>query len=291
MRRKFCNLMGKSIILFTAFGVVFLMFLMLFHILSESLLAFTEIGIHMFLPDAQWRPVSENPQYGLMPVIAGTLYVSGLAVSTALVFGIGCAVFLSFYVPKQIAKVLLSFIELAAGIPSVIFGFIGLTVLVKWFAGHFGMAAGQSVLAASIVLGIMLLPFVVSTCQESIQHARNTYELAALALGFSREMLIVRIILPAISKGIVASAMMAFGRGLGETMAVMMVIGNSPMYPKLLGRAQTLPALTALEMGSIEYGSSHLSVLYAANVILLVILLLTMVCGHLLHRRALQNET
>ena len=92
--------MGKSIILFTAFGVVFLMFLMLFHILSESLLAFTEIGIHMFLPDAQWRPVSENPQYGLMPVIAGTLYVSGLAVSAALVFGIGCAVFLSFYVPN-----------------------------------------------------------------------------------------------------------------------------------------------------------------------------------------------
>lgn len=291
MRRKLCDFMGRSFIFLTALGVVLLMFLMLFHIVSESLPAFSQTGFQMFQLDTQWRPVSENPQYGLMPIIAGTLYVSGLAVCGALVFGIGGAVFLNFYIPRRIADVLLSFIQLVAGIPSVIFGFIGLTVLVKWFAGHFGMAAGQSVLAASIVLGIMLLPFVVSTCQESIQHARNTYELAALALGFSREMLIVRIILPAISKGIVASAMMAFGRGLGETMAVMMVIGNSPIYPKLLGRAQTLPALTALEMGSIEYGSMHLSVLYAANVILLVILLLTMVCGHLLHRRALQNET
>lgn len=291
MRRKLCDFMGRSFIFLTALGVVLLMFLMLFHIVSESLPAFSQTGFQMFQLDTQWRPVSENPQYGLMPIIAGTLYVSGLAVCGALVFGIGCAVFLNFYIPRRIADVLLSFIQLVAGIPSVIFGFIGLTVLVKWFAGHFGMAAGQSVLAASIVLGIMLLPFVVSTCQESIQHARNTYELAALALGFSREMLIVRIILPAISKGIVASAMMAFGRGLGETMAVMMVIGNSPIYPKLLGRAQTLPALTALEMGSIEYGSMHLSVLYAANVVLLMILLLTMVCGHLLHRRALQNET
>ena len=238
----------------------------------------------MFLPDAQWRPVSENPQYGLMPVIAGTLYVSGLAVSAALVFGIGCAVFLSFYVPKQIAKVLLSFIELAAGIPSVIFGFIGLTVLVKWFAGHFGMAAGQSVLAASIVLGIMLLPFVVSTCCESIQNARGQYELAGYALGFSKEMLIVKIIFPAIRPGIIAAAMMAFGRGIGETMAVMMVVGNSPIYPELFGRGQTIAALTALEMGSIEYGSTHLSVLYAANAVLLAMLVLVMICGWILRR-------
>lgn len=290
MRKKLRDYGGKGLILAAASGSVALMLFMAAHILGESFPAFSQMGGSMFHPEAQWHPVSGNPQYGLMPIIAGTLYVSALAVAGALIAGAGCALFLNFYVPDKISRILLSFIELVAGIPSVIFGFIGLTVLVKWLAGRFGMAAGQSVLAASIVLGIMLLPFVVSTCGESIRTARDTYELAALALGFSREILIVKIILPAIYRGIIASAMMAFGRGLGETMAVMMVIGNSPIYPKLLGRGQTLPALTALEMGSIEYGSMHLSVLYAANVVLLLILLLTMLCGHLLQRRWMANE-
>lgn len=291
MKKRFLDYVEKGIILLTALGVVLLMLFMLWHILSESMLAFTEVGAGMFQPDAEWRPVSNTPQYGLMPIIAGTLYVSGLAVVFALILGVGCAFFLNFYVPDKLAKILRSFIDLVAGIPSVIFGFIGLTVLVKWFAVHFKMAAGQSVLAASIVLGILLLPFVVSTCSESIVNARKEYELAALALGFSREITSVKIIFPAIYKGIIASAMMAFGRGLGETMAVMMVIGNSPIYPKLLGRGQTLPALTALEMGSIEYGSVHLSVLYAANLVLLVILFVVMIGGRFLQRRANHVET
>lgn len=290
MRKKLRDHAGRGLILAAASGTVLLMLFMLLHIVGESVPAFSQIGGEMFSLDAQWHPVSKDPQYGLMPIIAGTLYVSALAVIGALTAGVGCALFLNFYVPDKIARILLSFIELVAGIPSVIFGLIGLTVLVKWFAGRFGMAAGQSVLAASIVLGIMLLPFVVSTCSGSIRTARDTYGLAALALGFSREITIVKIILPAIYRGIVASAMMAFGRGLGETMAVMMVIGNSPIYPRLLGRGQTLPALTALEMGSIEYGSMHLCVLYAANAVLLMILLLTLLCGHLLQRRVTTNE-
>ena len=107
------------------------------------------------------------------------------------------------------------------------------------------------------------------------------YEASGLALGISREHILVHMILP----GILAAAMMAFGRALGETMAVMMVIGNSPVYPKLLGRGQTIPALTALEMGSITYGSMHLSVLYAANIVLLVILVVVLVTGNLLKRK------
>ena len=191
----------------------------------------------MFLPSTEWRPVSANPQFGLLPAITGTLYVSFIAVVLALIFGVACACFLNFYLPEKIAAVFLAFIDLVAGIPSVIFGFIGLTVLVKSFATQFHMAAGQCILAAGIVLAIMLLPFVISTCHESIRVARTQYEMTALALGFSREITLVKIIFPAIRPGIVAGAMMAFGRALGETMAVMMVIGNSPIFPKLLGRA------------------------------------------------------
>lgn len=291
MKKKFFDSIEKGMIIAAAAGTALLMLFMLGHIAGESVPAFTELGMSMFRPQEPWRPIGDHPTYGLMPMIAGTLYVSGLAVLFALVFGVCCAIFLNFYVPKKLAKLLLSFIELVAGIPSVIFGFIGLTVLVKWFAEHLEMAAGQSVLAAAIVLGIMLLPFVVAACSESIDHARRTYELPALALGFSKEMIIARIIFTAIWRGLVAAAMMAFGRGLGETMAVMMVIGNSPIFPTLLGRGQTLPALTALEMGSIEYGSTHLSVLYAANVVLLIILFAIMTCGRLLQRRALRYES
>lgn len=290
MKRRVIDGIGKGIIIFTSVLTVVLIAIMLIHIVGESVPAFREVGNEMFRFDVQWRPVSEHPQYGIMPVVAGTLYTSGIAVIFAMISGIGCAFFLNFYVPKNLAEVFASFIDHVAGIPSVIFGFIGLTVPVKWFALHFEMAAGQCVLVAGIVLGIMLFPFVVSTCSESIQQARCQYELPALALGFSKEVLCIKIIFPAVRQGIIAAAMMAFGRGLGETMAVMMVIGNSPIYPTLLGRGQTIPALTALEMGSIEYGSMHLSVLYAVNVVLLVILVVVMTGGYLLKRRADRYE-
>ena len=285
MKRKLSDKIQKYINLILAVCVIALLAVILFHIIKESIPAFTQLGLDMFHPSVEWRPVSEHPQYGLLPAITGTLFVSGIAVGLALVFGVGCAFFLNYYVPKRLAALLLAFIDLVAGIPSVIFGFIGLTVVVKAFAKHLHMAAGQCILAAGLVLAVMLLPFVISTCYESIRTARAQYEPSGLALGISKEHVLIHMIFPAILPGILAAAMMAFGRALGETMAVMMVIGNSPVYPKLLGRGQTIPALTALEMGSITYGSMHLSVLYAANVVLLFILAVVLILGHLLKRR------
>ena len=286
MLRKLPDKISRFLIYLTAFGVSALMAIMLIHIIKESIPAFSELGIKMFLPSTEWRPVSANPQFGLLPAITGTLYVSFIAVVLALIFGVACACFLNFYLPEKIAAVFLAFIDLVAGIPSVIFGFIGLTVLVKSCREETLMIRNVHI----SLLAIMLLPFVISTCHESIRVARTQYEMTALALGFSREITLVKIIFPAIRPGIVAGAMMAFGRALGETMAVMMVIGNSPIFPKLLGRGQTLPSLTALEMGSIEYGSLHLSTLYVANVVLLVILLAVLGIGHLLKRRFAKHE-
>ena len=176
MLRKLPDKISRFLIYLTAFGVSALMAIMLIHIIKESIPAFSELGIKMFLPSTEWRPVSANPQFGLLPAITGTLYVSFIAVVLALIFGVACACFLNFYLPEKIAAVFLAFIDLVAGIPSVIFGFIGLTVLVKSFATQFHMAAGQCILAAGIVLAIMLLPFVISTCHESIRVARTQYE-------------------------------------------------------------------------------------------------------------------
>ena len=290
MCRKIANTILKALIYVIAFAVVALMGIMLFHIIKESIPALRELGLKMFLPSSEWRPVSTVAQYGLLPAITGSLYVSGLAVLFAMILGLACACFLTFFLPKKMASFCLAFIDLLAGIPSVIFGFIGLTVVVKAFAKYLKMAAGQCVLAAAIVLGIMLLPYVVSSCHESLVNAKKTYEISGLALGLSREYLLMRVILPASGPGLVSAAMMAFGRALGETMAVMMVIGNSAIFPKLLGRGQTLPALTALEMGSIEYGSIHLSVLYVANLVLLLILAIVTLAGRLLKRRLMEDE-
>ena len=225
--RKIIDKIGKGLIVLITIAVIALMGLMLVYVVEQSQKAFNELGMTMFLPSTEWRPVSNHPKFGLLPAITGTLYVSLIAVILALIFGIGCAFFINFYLPDFLAKLSLSFIDLVAGIPSVIFGFIGLTLLVKKFAATFHM---------------------------------------------------------------VASAMMAFGRGLGETMAVMMVIGNSAVFPKLFGRGQTIASLTALEMGSIEYGSLHLSALYVANFILLVILAIVLGIGTILKRRMVEDE-
>lgn len=264
---------------------VLTMGMIIYFLMESSLPAFREIGMGLFDVDGKWSPLSANPSYNILPMILATLYVSFLGVGISLPFGVGCAMFLNFYVRKKVSSFILSFIDMLAGLPSVIFGFLGLVILVRLFETTFHMTTGECVLAAGIVLAIMLLPYIVSSCYESIQKAEKKYMHASLSMGISKEHTIVRIILPAIKKSILASVMMAFGRALGETMAVMMVIGNSPIYPKLFGRAETIPALTALEMGSVEAGSMHLSALYAANVVLLVILFIILGCGYFLQRK------
>lgn len=268
-----------------AFLAFFTAAMIIFYLIESSLPAFLQINIGLFDIDEQWRPLSSNPSYNILPMILATLFVSFLGVGIALPFGIGAAMFLNFYTRRKIAAFFLSLIDMLAGLPSVIFGFLGLFLLVKWFEFHPQMTTGESVLAAGILLAIMLLPYIVSSTYESIQKAEKKYMFASLSIGISKEYTMTRIIFPAIRKSVLASAMLAFGRALGETMAVMMVIGNSPIYPRLFGRAETIPALTALEMGSVEYGSLHLSALYAANVVLLIILLMVLGIGYYFQRK------
>lgn len=264
---------------------VLIMGMIIFYLIEFSLSAFIKINVGLFNLKGEWRPLSNNPSFNILPMILTTMYVALLAVIIALPFGIGCAMFLNFYTDKKIAALLLSFIDMLAGLPSVIFGFLGLVLLVNWFESYLAMSTGECVFAASIILAIMLLPYIVSNIYESVRKAEQKYMFTSLSLGISKEYTIVKVILPSIKKSILASTTLSFGRALGETMAVMMVIGNSPIYPKLLGRAQTVAALTALEMGSAEYGSLHLSALYAANVVLLGVLLIVFGTGYLLQRR------
>ena len=191
MYRKIANTFCKVLIYMIAFVVAALMGIMMIHILMESIPALREVGIKMFLPSSEWRP-SAAPQYGLLPAVTGTLYVSGLAVLFAMILGVACACFLTFFMPKKLASVCLAFIDLVAGIPSVIFWFYRINVFGKSICKISEDGSGQCVLVAGIVLGIMLLPYVVSTCQESLVNAKRIYEKSGLALGLSREYVLIK---------------------------------------------------------------------------------------------------
>ena len=235
--------------------------------------------IHMSWADiitgTEWKPMAESPVLGLTYIISASLYVSLLSLVWALPLGIGTSVGLSLGVSPRIRQFCLSTIDMIAGIPSVIVGFIGLAVVVPAIQSMFSLSTGESILSASLVLAFMILPYIVTQCTESIETYRQRYEEPALGLGISPWHTMKAIVLPSAKGSIILSSVLAFSRAIGETMAVMMVVGNAPILPTLLGKAEPIPSLIALEMGSVEYNSIHYSGLYVAALVLLVILILT----------------
>ncbi|SHI96540.1 phosphate ABC transporter permease subunit PstC [Lutispora thermophila] len=257
----------------TLFSLLLLSFIIIF-IFKEGYTFFKEVPILKFITGTTWNPTGDPKKLSIFNIILGTLYVSIVAIVIALPIGIGCALLLSGYVKERPRLIIRGFIDIIAGIPSVIFGFIGLMVLVKFFEKAFGFASGESVLAGGILLAIMVLPYIISTCDETMDKLYRAYSPVAQAMGISKIYILRTIVLPQSLRGIAAAAVLAFGRAMGETMAVMMVIGNAPIMPKLLGKCQTIPSLIALEMGMAEVGSLHYHALFAAGFVLMAILLI-----------------
>lgn len=251
---------------------------------------FNEVSIIDFILGRRWNPLNSADQLSIFPIILATMYISVIGVLIALPLGIGNAIILSCYIEGKTKRVMTSIIDILAGIPSVVYGFIGLLVLVKFFERQFSLPSGESVLAGGILLSIMMLPFVISTCEESMNRIYETYSSSSKATGVSKSYMIRKIILPNSKRSILASAVLALGRGMGETMAVMMVIGNSPIMPKLLGRAQTIPSLIALEMGMAEVGSLHYHGLFAAGFILMLMLLVINVILYIIREKLLYED-
>ena len=266
--RLFRTVMG----LFTLVTVLLLAFLIYF-IFRESLPAIREVGLKGLLLGDQWRPLiyKDAPSYGMRNMILSTLYVSALAVLFALIIGVGCALFLACQATERQRTLVMPYIDLLASIPSVIYGFIGLYIVVKFFE-KLGRATGESILAGGIVLSVMILPYMISSCCDTMVGIYNRYNAASRGLGVSRWYMASQLVLPASTRGILISMALATGRAMGETMAVMMVMGNSIAFPKLLGKGETISALIAMEMGIAEVGSTHYSALYTAGFVLMVML-------------------
>ena len=244
--------------------------------------AFREIGFFSFLSGTVWKPGSET--FGILPMILGSLYVTAGAILLGVPVGLFTAVFLAYFCPEKIYRILKPAVNLLAGIPSVIYGFFALVILVPFVRETFG-GRGSSILTGSLLLGFMILPTVISVAEAAIRAVPRTYYEGGLALGASKERSLFFALLPGARSGILAGVVLGIGRAVGETMGVLMVVGNQARIPgSVLDGVRTLTTNIVLEMG---YASGlHREALIATAVVLFLFILLINLSFSALKRRA-----
>ena len=249
---------------------------------ANGIPAIGKIGVFQFLAGEKWKP--GNDLYGILPMILGSIYVTAGAVIIGVPIGILTAVFMSKFCPKRVYKVVKPAIDLLAGIPSVVYGFFGMVVIVPVVSRVFG-GSGKSMLTASILLGIMILPTIIGVSESAINAVPSSYYEGSLALGASHERSVFFATLPAAKSGILAGVILGVGRAIGETMAVIMVAGNQARMPKgILQGVRTMTANIVLEMG---YATDlHREALIATAVVLFVFILIINLSFSIISRKA-----
>ncbi len=234
-----------------------------------------KIKVEEFLSDTEWFPTAKPAaRMGILPILLGTLLVAFVAILFALPLGLAAAIYLAEIADQRVRAVLKPVIELLAGIPSVVYGFFGLVVIVPFVQSTFNLHVGETALAGSIVLAIMALPTIITVSEDAIRTTPRTMKEASLALGASHWQTIRKVILPYSASGITAAAILGIGRAIGETMAALMVTGNSAIMPdSLLKPVRTIPATIAAELGEAPFGGLHFKALFALGCILFIITL------------------
>ena len=229
-----------------------------------------------FLSGKEWFPTAEPAVVlGVLPLILGTLMVSFFAILFALPVGLATAVYMSEVADERIRKILKPIIELLSGIPSVVFGFFGLIVIVPMIHDLFNLPVGETALAGSIVLAIMALPTIITVSEDALRNTPRSMREASLALGANKWQTIYRVVIPYSMSGISAAAILGIGRAIGETMAVLMVTGNAAVMPhSLLQPVRTIPATIAAELGEAPSGGVHYKALFALGCILFILTVL-----------------
>lgn len=255
-------------LLTAGFSILAVLMICLF-LFANGIPVIHKIGVIDFLFGQKWKP--GNDLYGIFPMIVGSLYVTAGAIIFGVPVGLMTAVFLSRFCPKKLHGILKNGIDLLAGIPSVVYGFFGLMVIVPFVRNVFG-GNGSSILTASLLLGMMILPTIISVSESSLNSVPSTYYEGARALGATHERAVFMVMLPAAKSGILAGVILGIGRAIGETMAVIMVAGNQARIPdSILKGVRTLTANIVIEMG---YAADlHREALIATGVVLFVFIL------------------
>ena len=257
---------GISAIVFV-FGIFFFVFR------EGSGFLFHGLKLGQFLFSPEWYPTSQsNVRYGVLALIAGTASVTALAMAIAVPFGLGAAVYISEFCGPRLKEALKVVIELLAAIPSVVWGFIGITVMNPLIMKAFGAPIGLNVLNGGIILALMSVPIIVSIGEDALKAVPDSYREAALALGVTRWQMIYRVLLPAAKSGLLAAALLGVGRAVGETMAVLMATGHAVKIPtSVLDSVRTLTATIAAELGEAPVRSDHYQVLFIIGMLLFTI--------------------
>lgn len=272
----------RAVFLTAALTSILAVILICAFLFIQGLPAIFRIGIREFILGIKWAPTrAENPAFGILPMILGSIYVTAGAILLGVPVGLFTAIFMSRFCPKPLYRLIKPAINLMAGVPSVIYGFFGMMVIVpavfESLGKHFDMMSGDTMLAASIILGIMILPTVINIAETNLSAiSKELYE-GAIALGASHERAIFKVVLPAARSGVMAAVVLGVGRAIGETMAVTMVAGNQTalrMPYEFLKGLRTMTTNIVIEMGYVEQGSLHNGALIATGVVLFVFILI-----------------
>lgn len=266
-------------LLITAVMSIILIALIIIFIFWEGLPAIQRYGFFNFIFGMNWSP--SDGQFGVFPMIIGTLAITGLSLLMAVPLGIFCAIFLAEIAPSSMRKILRPTIQTLAGIPSVVYGFFGLIVLVPFMRVQFG-GTGFSMLTASIVLTVMILPIIVSVSEDAIRSIPYEYKEASLALGSTHWQTIKNVLFPAAIPGVITSVILGMGRAIGETLAIIMVAGNVVQIPgSIFDPVRALTSNIAIEMG---YATGiHYNALFATGIVLIGMIIILLVIANYLH--------
>lgn len=265
----------EQLIRFSGYSAVIFVGLIFWFLLSEGLPTLVEVPLGSLFQD-RWYPI--EAYYGLLPLIGGSLLVTLGAILIATPVGIGTALFIAEVAPRWVREILKPLVEVLAGIPSVVLGFIGILSFSPFLRQSLDLPTGLTALSGSILLGIIAIPTIVSVAEDALDAVPRSYRDAALALGVTQWQTIWHVTLPAARSGVLTAIMLGIGRAIGETMAVMMVTGNAPVLPTglsdLFSPVRTMTATIAAEMGEVATGSTHYHVLFFVGIVLFLISLI-----------------
>ncbi|MDD5217050.1 MAG: phosphate ABC transporter permease subunit PstC [Candidatus Omnitrophica bacterium] len=270
--KKFWEFIVEKIILLSGFACILFVILIFFFLAKDGSALFRTFSLSAFFFGTLWNPLAEPPQFGIVPLFLGSLVVTLGATVISVPLGMACAVFIGEIAPRWLREILKAGVELLAAIPSIVIGFIGMTMLAPVVKAVFHLPTGLTAMTGAIALAFMAIPTIVSIMEDAISSVPRSYKEGSLALGATHWQTIHRVILPAASSGIVASIMLGIGRVIGETMAVMMLTGNASVIPQsIFVPVRTMTATIAAEMGETVSGSEHYFSLFAVGLVLFTI--------------------
>lgn len=279
----------ESLLYLSGVTAVVVLFLICIFLFRDGISLFREYSFIDFLTGTKWYPTSQPHQFGLLPLLFGSMIVTFGAIVFSVPLGIAVAIYISELAGEKEADVLKPLVEILAGIPSVVYGFFGLVVLVPMLQDILDLPTGQTALAGSIMLGIMALPTIISISEDAISSVPRAIKDGSLALGSTEWQTINKVVIPAALSGISAAVMLGIGRAIGETMTVLMVTGNTAVIPGfpdgLFAPVRTMTATVALEMGEVPQGSEHFYALFAIGSVLFITTFITNIIAEHIKRK------